>query len=188
MDRTPCDDCTIWPLRFSTERGQYFAAFEYVSPGHVAKFPFLIYLSHVDLTGNTAAACMYLTRNSKLGRSYALCASGVIRFFIVSIFPCPFGLRAKRHIFGTLFSLHPVKTVLLSGDITTPYFFFNKTLHSALQIGPTPISVLVEEGMMYPIVGKSDANWGMGSVAVTADFTISPFSVPTVIGVALVSG
>ena len=38
---------------------------------------------------------------------------------------------------------------------------------------------------MYPVVGKSAANWGMGSVAVADDFTICPFSVPTVIGVLL---
>ena len=109
MDRTPCDDCTMWPLRVSTDCGQYFAAFEYVSPGHVAKFPFLIALIHVDFTGNPAAACMYLTRASKIGRLYALCAAGVIRFVVVSIFPCPFGLRAKIHSFGRFFSLHPVK-------------------------------------------------------------------------------
>ena len=123
MDLTPCDDCTIWPLRVSTDCGQYFASFEYVIPGHVAKFPFLIALIHVDFTENPAAACMYLTRDSKLGRSYALCAAGFIRFVVVSIFPFPFGFREKRHSFGRFFSLHPVKTVLPSGDITTTYFF-----------------------------------------------------------------
>ena len=41
---------------------------------------------------------------------------------------------------------------------------------------------------MYPVVGKSAANLGMGSVAVAADLTIYPFTVPTVIGVAFVSG
>ena len=41
---------------------------------------------------------------------------------------------------------------------------------------------------MYPVVGKSAANWGMGSVAVAADFTIFTFAAPTVIGVAFVSG
>ena len=86
------------------------------------------------------------------------------------------------------FSLHTVKIVLTSNDITTTSFFVNKTLQSASQIGPTPISVLVKEGMMYPIVGKSAANWGMGSVAVAVDFTIFPFAVPTVIGVAFVYG
>ena len=143
MDRTPCDDCTIWPLRFSTDCGQYFAAFEYVSPGHVAKFPFLIVLSHVDFAGNPDAACMYLVRAYKIGRLYTLCAAGVIRFVAVSIFPCPFGFRAKRHSFGRFFYLHPVKIVLTSGDITTTSFFVNKTLQSVSQIGSTPISVLV---------------------------------------------
>ena len=67
MDPTPCEDCTICPLRVSTDCGQYFASFEYGSPGHVAKFPFFIALSHVDFTVNPAAACMYFTRASKLG-------------------------------------------------------------------------------------------------------------------------
>ena len=131
---------------------------------------------------------MYLTRASKLGISYALCAAGVIRFVVVSIFPLPFGLRENCHSFGRFFYLHPVKIVSPSGDITTTSFFVNKTLQSASQIGPTPISVLVKECMMYPVFGNSAANWGMGSVAVAAGFTICPFAVPTVIGVAFVSG
>ena len=64
----------------------------------------------------------------------------------------------------------------------------NKTLQSASQIVPTPISVMVKEGMMYHVVGKSADNWVMGSVAIAADFTIYPFAVPTVIVVYLVSG
>ena len=128
MDRTPCEDFTIWPLRVSTACGQYFASFEYVIPGHVAKCPFFIALIHVGFTGNSDAACMYLTRDYKLGISYELCAAGVIRFVVVSIFPCPFGLRAKRHRFVIFFSLHPVKIVLPSSDITMTYFFVNNTL------------------------------------------------------------
>ena len=114
LDRTPCEDCTIWPLRVSTDCGQYFAAFEYVGPIHVENFPFFITLSHVAFTGNQAAACMYITRDSKLGRSYALCAAGVIRFVVLSMFSCPICLRGKRHIFGRFFSLHPVKIFLPS--------------------------------------------------------------------------
>ena len=68
VDLTPCKDCTICPLIVSTARGKYFAALEYVNPGHVAKFTFLIALSHVDFTGNPAAACMYRTKASTLGR------------------------------------------------------------------------------------------------------------------------
>ena len=69
VDHTPCKDCTIFPLIVSTACGQHFAAFDYVNTGHVAKFPFLIDLSHVDFTGNPAAACMYRARASTLGRS-----------------------------------------------------------------------------------------------------------------------
>ena len=54
-------------------------------------------------------------------------------------------------------------------------------------MGPTPISVLVNVGMMYPIVGKSAANFGIGSVAFAADVVTCPFAVTTLILVALVS-
>ena len=60
-----------------------FAALDYVSPVHLAKFPFLIALIHVDLTGNPAAACMYHTSDSTIGISYALCAAGVV--FLVDV-------------------------------------------------------------------------------------------------------
>ena len=83
VDRIPCEDWTIFPLIFSTARGQYFAAWGYVSPGHVSNFPFLIALSHVELIGNPAAACMYRTSAYTLGRLYALCAEGVVCLFDV---------------------------------------------------------------------------------------------------------
>ena len=38
-------------------------------------------------------------------------------------------------------------------------------------MGPTPTSVLVKEGMIYPVVGKSAVNWGIGSLAVDDDFS-----------------
>ena len=68
VDPTPCKDWDMCLLIIYTECGQYFAAFEYFSPGHVSKFPFFIALSHVDLTGNHDAICMYRTSASKLGR------------------------------------------------------------------------------------------------------------------------
>ena len=68
VDITPCEDWTICTLMISTVCGQYLAALEYVNPGHVSKFPFFIALSHVDLTGSPAGACIYLTRASILVR------------------------------------------------------------------------------------------------------------------------
>ena len=65
---TPCEDWNICPLIFSTACEKYLDALEYVNPGHVSKFPFLISLSRVDLTGNPAAACIYRTRSYMLGR------------------------------------------------------------------------------------------------------------------------
>ena len=69
VDLTPCEDCTIWPLMLSTACGKYLDALEYVNPGHVSKFSFLIASSHVDFTGNPAAACIYLTRSSMIDSS-----------------------------------------------------------------------------------------------------------------------
>ena len=71
----------MFPLIFFIVRGQNFAVFEYVSPGHVSKCPFLIDLIRVDLTGNTDAACMYRTIASTFGRLYALYAEGVVCIF-----------------------------------------------------------------------------------------------------------
>ena len=81
VDRTTCQDWTMCPLIVFTACGKYFAALEYVSSGHVSKFPFFIALSHVDFTGNPAAVCMYHTSASTLGRSYALYAEEVLCIF-----------------------------------------------------------------------------------------------------------
>ena len=53
-------------------------------------------------------------------------------------------------------------------------------------MGPTPTSVLVKEIMMYPVVGKSAANCGIGSVAVAEDLSIFPVAVTTIICEAIV--
>ena len=54
-------------------------------------------------------------------------------------------------------------------------------------MGPTPIIVSVNVGMMYPVVGKSAANCGICSVEFAADNATCPFAVPTLNLVALVS-
>ena len=69
-----------------------------------------------------------------------------------------FGLRVKRHSLGSFFSLQPVRIVLPSGDSTVTSFFLNTTVQFASQMGPTPMSVLVKDGMMYPVVGRSSDN------------------------------
>ena len=55
-------------------------------------------------------------------------------------------------------------------------------------MGPTPMSVLVKDGMMYPVVGKSAANWGIGRVAFDDYFSTCQLAMPTLIVAALVSG
>ena len=54
-------------------------------------------------------------------------------------------------------------------------------------MGPTQISVLVKDGMMYPVVGKSATNLVIGRVDFAADVSTCPLSVPTLIVSALVS-
>ena len=81
---------------------------------------------------------------------------------------------------------HPWIIGLPSGDITVTSSFLKNTVQFASQIGPTPISVFVNVGMMYPVVGKSAANSGIGSVAVAIDIATCLFAVPTIIFFAFV--
>ena len=55
-------------------------------------------------------------------------------------------------------------------------------------MGPTQMSVLVNNGMMYSVVGKSATNCGIGRVAFTADVVNFPLAVPTLIVSALMLG
>ena len=54
-------------------------------------------------------------------------------------------------------------------------------------MGLTPMSVLVKSGMMYPVVGKSDANCGIGRSAFAAYVATCPLAVPTLIVAVIVS-
>ena len=53
-------------------------------------------------------------------------------------------------------------------------------------MGSTPTRVLVKDGMMYSVVGKSAANCGIGIVAVTDNLSMCTVSVNTLICEALV--
>ena len=101
--------------------------------------------------------------------------------------PLSLGLIAKRHSRGSFFFLHPWRIGLPSGESKVTSCFLNTTVQFVSQMGPTPISVLVKLGMMYPVVGKSAANCGIGRVAFASDVDTCPFAVPTLIVVALVS-
>ena len=143
----------------------------------------------MDLTGNPDAACMYRTSASTLGRSYTLFAEGVVCLFGVwYISNSSVGFRAKRHSLDSSFSLQPVSIGLPLGDRTVTSCLVKTTVNSAFHMGPTPTSVLVREGMMYPVVLKPDSNCGLGIIAVADEFSTCPFSVPTLIGKTLVSG
>ena len=100
--------------------------------------------------------------------------------------PLSLVFRAKRHRRGSFFSLHPWILGSTSGDMTVTSCFLNTTLQFASQMGPIKISVLVNVGMVYPVVGEYAANCGIGSVAFAADVFTCPFAVPTLVLVALV--
>ena len=91
------------------------------------------------------------------------------------------GFREKRHSLRSSFSLQTVRIGLTPGENSVTYFLVNKTIHSALHMGPTPTSVLVKYGMMYPVVGKSAANCGIVSVAFDDNLSTCSVSVPTLI-------
>ena len=93
----------------------------------------------------------------------------------------------KRHSCGSLFSLHPWRIGLPSGENMFTSCFLNTTVQLESHMGPTPISVLVKVGIMYPVVGKSSANCGIGRVAFAADVATCPLSVPTLIVLTLVA-
>ena len=97
------------------------------------------------------------------------------------------GLRAKRHSIGSFFSLHPWRISLPSDESTVTSFFLNTTVQFESQMGPTPMSVLVNDGMMYPVLGKYDSNCGIGRVDFANDFATCILAVPTLIVAALVS-
>ena len=123
-----------------------------------------------------------------LGRSYKLCASGL--FWFVVVYFCLtllLGFREKCHSRGNFFSLQPWRIGLPSGESKIASFFLNTTIQFASHMGPKPMSVLEKAGVMYPVVGKSDANCGIGRVTFAADVETFTLDVPTLIVAALVS-
>ena len=133
------------------------------------------------MTGNPDAACMYLTSASTLGRSYALYAKLIVILLsgVWSSRGSLLGNRSKHNSFGIPFSLNPVRMGLTLGKNTVTPCFANKTVQSASQMGPTPTIVLVKDGMMYHVLGKSSTNCGIGSEAVAYDLSTCPVAVPT---------
>ena len=102
---------------------------------------------------------MYRTSAYTLGRSYVLCAEGFFWIFDVCfIINSSVGFRAKRHSLGSFFSIQPVRIGLPFGENTVTSCLVKTTVQSASHMFPTPTSVLMKEGMMYTVVGKSDSN------------------------------
>ena len=76
--------------------------------------------------------------------------------------------------------------VLPPAENTVTYCLVNETVQYESHMGPTPIIVLVKDGMMYPVVGKSSTKCRIGSVAVADNISTCPIDVPTLICEALV--
>ena len=98
------------------------------------------------------------------------------------------GFIANHHILGSSFSLQPFWICLPPGENTVTSFLVNNIVQSASNMIPTPTRVLVKYGMIYPVVGKSAANCGIGGVAVADNLSTCPVAVPTLICKALVLG
>ena len=101
--------------------------------------------------------------------------------------PLSLGFRAKRYRRGSFFSLHLWRIGLPYGDMTVTYCFLDTTVQFASQMGPIPISVFVNVGMMYPNVGKYTSKCGICSKAFAVDIDTCPFTVIYLILLALVS-
>ena len=117
-----------------------------------------------------------------------MCTAGLFWFVVLySFILLSFGLIGKHHSLGSFFSLQPLIIGLPPVESNFTSFFLNTTVQFVSQMGPTPMSVLVKDGMMYPIVGKSAANCGIVRVAFADDVETFTFTVPTLIVAALVS-
>ena len=112
--------------------------------------------SQVDLIGNPDAECRYISSASTLGISYSLNSERVACFVFGLDFGRSFVLRhkSKHHNLGMTFYLNNLKMGSPVGENTVTSCLVNKTVHSTLQMGPTPMSVLVKFCMMCPVVGK----------------------------------
>ena len=97
------------------------------------------------------------------------------------------GFERNLHSRGSFVYIHPCRIFVPSGESTVASFLLNTTVQFASHMGPTPMSILVKYGMMYPVVGKSAANCGIGGVDFAADVATCPLAVPTLIVAALVS-
>ena len=77
---------------------------------------------------------------------------------------------------------------LPSGEKTLTYFLVNNNVQFASQMVLIPTSVLVKEGIMYPVVENYYSNCGIVSVAVSDNLYNFLFDVPTLIFEALLLG
>ena len=65
------------------------------------------------------------------------------------------------------------------GKSTVALCLEHSTVQSASQIGPTPISVCLENSMMCPRVGKLFDAWGMDRAVSATERATFPLTMPT---------
>ena len=87
--------------------------------------------------------------------------------------------KEQNTITLAVFLHQPVRIGLPTGEKTVISCLVNSTVQSALQTGPTPMRVFVNDGMTYPVVGKSCAICGIGRDAVPEEDSTWTVAVPT---------
>ena len=138
-------------------------------------------LSHVDLTGNPAAAWKYLTKSARLGRSYALYTANVSCFLSLVILgrsDSP-GCRDILQNQVPVDSRQPVSTAVPYLLRTMTASRVKVTVKPASHRGPTPITVWRKLDIRCPLVVNSNGRWGKAKFPVPADCCVCPVAVPT---------
>ena len=82
------------------------------------------------------------------------------------------GRKANLQSLGLAGSLQPVRMGPPVGAKTVTSVLVNRTVQSLSQIGPIPIRVCLKPGMMWPVMGKCWAIWGIGHLALAWESTV----------------
>ena len=89
------------------------------------------------------------------------------------------GCRAILQRRGSEFLRHPVSTGVPRASRTITAARVNVTVKSASHIGPNPIKVWRNPGIICPVIGNPDGSWGKFKSPVPVDCCDWPVAVPT---------
>ena len=90
------------------------------------------------------------------------------------------GCRATFQRRGPGCSRHSVSTGMLCASLTITSALVNVTVQSASHSGPTPIRVCRNPGIICPVNGNPEVNFGRFNSPVPVEFCDWPVAVPTV--------